>query len=77
MSTALKVVWEDGAFKPKEPVQFEEHAELEVLVLHQPRRDADDPNGWKAVDRLIGIVKNAPADLSENHDLWLYGKTVR
>lgn len=69
MSTALKVVWEDGAFKPKEPVQFEEHAELEVLVLHQPRRDADDPNGWKAVDRLIGIVKNAPADLSENHDL--------
>ena len=27
MSTALKVVWEDGVFKPKEPVQFEEHAE--------------------------------------------------
>ena len=27
MSTALKVIWEDGVFKPKEPVQFEEHTE--------------------------------------------------
>jgi predicted DNA-binding antitoxin AbrB/MazE fold protein len=77
MSTALKVVWEDGVFKPKEPVQFEEHAELEVLVLRRPRRDADDPTGWKAVDRLIGIVKNAPPDLSEHHDVYLHGKTAR
>lgn len=77
MSTALKVVWEDGVFKPKEPVQFEEHAELEVLVLGQPRRDPDDPTGWKAVDRLIGVAKDAPPDLSENHDAYLYGKPAR
>ncbi len=77
MSTALKVVWEDGVFKPKEPVQFEEHAELEVLVLRQPRRDPDDPTGWKVLDRLIGIAKNAPPDLSENHDVYLYGKPAR
>ena len=77
MTTAVKAVYEDGVFKPKEPVQFEEHAELEVLVLRQPRRDAGDPTGWKAVDRLIGIVKNAPPDLSENHDVHLYGKPAR
>ena len=67
MSTALKVIWEDGVFKPKERVEFEEHTELEVLVLQQPRRNPDDPTGWKTVDRLIGIAKNAPPDLAENH----------
>ena len=77
MSTALKVVWEDGVFKPKEPVQLEEHAVLEVLVLRRPRRDPDDPTGWKAVDRLIGIVENASPDLSENHDVYLYGRLAR
>ena len=77
MTTAVKAVYEDGVFKPKEPVQFEEHAELEVLVLRPPRRDADDPTGWKSVDRLIGIVKNAPTDLSENHDFYLYGRPAR
>jgi len=77
MSTVLKVVWEDGVFKPKEPVQLEEHAVLEVLVLRRPRRDPDDPTGWKAVDRLIGIVENASPDLSENHDVYLYGRLAR
>jgi hypothetical protein len=48
-----------------------------VLVLRQPRRDPDDPTGWKVVDRLIGIAKNAPPDLSENHDVYLYGKPAR
>ena len=28
-------------------------------------------------DRLIGIVENAPPDLSENHDGYLYGKPAR
>jgi hypothetical protein len=40
------------------------------------RRRARVP-GPKAVDRLIGIVKNAPPDLSENHDVYPYGKTAR
>jgi hypothetical protein len=30
----------------------------------------NDPTGWKAVDRLIGIVENAPPDLSENPDVY-------
>jgi predicted DNA-binding antitoxin AbrB/MazE fold protein len=77
MSTALKVVWEDGVFKPREPVQIEEHAELEVLILRRPPRDPDDPKGWKAVDRLVGLAKNAPPDLSENHGVYLYGKPRR
>ena len=75
MSTALKVVWEDGVFKPKEPIEIEEHAELEVLIMRRPPRDPDDPTGWKAIDRLVGIAddEGGPTDVSENHDEYLYG----
>ena len=33
----------------------------------------DDPMGWKAIDALRGIVKDAPPDMAENHDKYLYG----
>jgi hypothetical protein len=77
MATTVRAVYEDGVFKPKEPVRLEEHAEVEVLLPTKPRRDPDDPTGWKAIDRLIGIAENAPPDLSENHDAYLYGKPGR
>lgn len=78
MATTVKAVYENGVFKPKEPVQLEEHAEVDVLLPgSRPRRDPDDPSGWKAIDRLIGIADNAPPDLSENHDVYVYGKPPR
>ncbi len=73
MTTAIKVVYEDGVLKPKEPLRLEEHTELEVLVLAPVERDPDDPTGWKAIDRLIGALKGGPTDLAENHDRYLYG----
>lgn len=33
----------------------------------------DDPTGWKAIDALRGIVKDAPSDVAANHDKYLYG----
>lgn len=35
----------------------------------------DDPTGWKAIARLIGIADDdgGPTDVSENHDEYLYG----
>ena len=38
-----------------------------------PARDDGDPTGWKAIDALRGIVKDAPPDVAENHDAYLYG----
>ena len=38
-----------------------------------PAVDDDDPTGWKTIDRLIGIIKDAPPDMAENHDKYLYG----
>ena len=74
MSTTVKAVYEDGVFKPKEPVSLEEHAEVDVTIPEpaQPR-DPDDPTGWKAIDSLMGILKGTPPDVSENHDAYLYG----
>jgi len=77
MSTTVKAVYEDGVFKPKEPVSLAEHAEVEVLIPTEPQRDLDDPTGWKAAEELIGFIKDAPSDMAENHDFYLYGRPRR
>jgi hypothetical protein len=74
MAAAIKVVYEDGVFKPKEPVQLEEHSEVEVLILARYSRDPSDPTGWKAIDSLMGIGKAVVPDVSERHDDYLYGE---
>jgi predicted DNA-binding antitoxin AbrB/MazE fold protein len=66
--TAVKAVYEDGVFKPKEPVQLAEKTEVEVLIPTPSRPDTDDPTGWKAIDRLIGSVKSGLTDVPERHD---------
>lgn len=73
MSTAVKAVYENGVFKPKEPVHLQEKTEVEVLIPAEAGKDDDDPTGWKAIRSLIGIIKDAPPDLAENHDKYLYG----
>ena len=70
----VKAVYENGVFKPREPVQLEEHTEVEVLIPVPPSPDVDDPTGWKAAEALIGFIDDAPADLAENHDHYLYGQ---
>ena len=75
MSTTVKAVYEDGVFKPKEPVSLEEGTEVIVVLparIQKPRYAEDDPTGWKAIDRLIGSIKGAPPDVAENHDKDLY-----
>jgi len=73
MSTTVKAVYEDGVFKPKEPVSLHEHAEVDVVIPSRPARDPDDPTGWKAIRRLIGAGKAITPDASEKHDEYLYG----
>ena len=77
MTTAVKAIYENGVFKPKEPVQLQEKTEVEVLIPIPAPADEDDPTGWKAIDSLRGIIKDAPADVAENHDFYLYGRPRR
>lgn len=73
MTTAVKAIFEDGVFKPKEPVDLEEKTEVDVLLPDKTARDKDDPTGWKTVLELKGCIKGAPPDMAENHDKYLYG----
>lgn len=77
MSTTVKAVYEEGVFKPKEPVSLAEHAEVDVVIpapaTTSAEADEDDPTGWKAIDELIGCIKGGPSDVAENHDKYLYG----
>lgn len=33
----------------------------------------DDPTGWEALDKIVGFIKDAPPDMAERHDFYLYG----
>jgi predicted DNA-binding antitoxin AbrB/MazE fold protein len=74
MTTAVKAVYENGVFKPKEPVELEEKTEVEVLIPSPPAAD-DDPTGWKTADELIGFIKDGPkGPIGREHDEQIYRK---
>jgi len=73
MTTAVKANYENGVFRPKEPVQLKERTEVEVLVPTQAPAD-DDRTGWAAAPTLIGFIDDAPADMAEHHDNCLHGR---
>jgi predicted DNA-binding antitoxin AbrB/MazE fold protein len=74
MTTAVKAVYEDGVFKPKEPVQLEEKTEVEVLIPAESRPDDDDPTGWKTARELIGCITEEFVDenIAKHHDRHIY-----
>jgi len=74
MTIAVKAVYENGVFKPKEPVQLQEKTEVEVLIPTPERPQDDDPTGWKAAERFIGFIKDAPEGepIARDHDKHLY-----
>ena len=70
----VKAIYENGVFRPQQPIDLKEHTEVEVLIPARSLPDADDPTGWKAAEALIGFIEDAPADMAENHDGYLYGR---
>lgn len=75
MTITVGAVYENGVLKPDAPLQLEEKAKVTVTIetSQPPEVDADDPTGWKAIDRLMGIGKAGASDVSEKHDDYLYG----
>ena len=73
MTTAVKAIYEDGVFKPKEPVQLEERTEVEVLIPTAAPAE-DDPTGWKAMREFIGLAgeTTGSGNASEDHDAIIY-----
>jgi predicted DNA-binding antitoxin AbrB/MazE fold protein len=78
MTIDVDAVYEDGVLKPERPLALKEKAKVHVTIEARAEetpaaKDDDDPTGWKAIDALRGIVKDAPPDMAENHDKYLYG----
>jgi len=73
MATTVKVVYEDGVFKPKEPVSLPEHAEGEVTIP-TPGESDPDASGWKAMREFIGLADDnaGGGNASEGHDAIIY-----
>ena len=75
----VAVVFKDGVLKPEGDVRLADalkdstryRAHLEPVAVEAAVDD--DPTGWKALDKLIGRIKDAPTDMAENHDFYLYG----
>jgi hypothetical protein len=57
----------------RKSVHLPERTEVEVLIPMQSPSD-DDPTGWAAARALIGFIEDAPADMAEHHDHYLYGR---
>ena len=76
MTIDVDAVYEDGVLKPERPLALKDKARVHVTIEAKGEEApavADDPTGWKAIDALRGIVKDAPPDMAEKHDKYLYG----
>lgn len=72
MTTVVKAIYENGVFKPLEPLQLDELTQVEVLIPRPAVADEESPAGLSAIDDLIGSIQTAPADMAEHHDSYLY-----
>lgn len=68
----VKVIYENGVFKPQEPVSLPEHSEAEV-VIPAAASGAGTAGNWEAIDALIGMGQAVVPNVSERHDDHLYG----
>jgi predicted DNA-binding antitoxin AbrB/MazE fold protein len=67
MTITLQAVYENGVFKPMQPVALSEGTHVELVLSTAP----DDPH---PLDEVIGICKGGPGfSLAERHDEILYG----
>lgn len=70
---SVKAVYEDGVFKPTEPVELEERTVVEVVLPPAAATDEEIAAEWKKIDEMCGFIKGLPSDMAENHDRYLYG----
>ena len=81
----LKAIYEDGVFRPLEPVQLEEHQEVNLVLEmagHATSNVAGEKPIWEvAADLVREIPMNAvealPTDGATQHDHYLYSVPKR
>jgi predicted DNA-binding antitoxin AbrB/MazE fold protein len=70
MTMTVMATYENGLFKPKQPLQLVEGAEVQLTV--QPMQDDVDP-----LEAVIGIGESGRTDGADRHDHYIYGTPKR
>jgi len=65
-----------GRIELTEPTALPEGAavRVEVVLLADVEKTADDSSLCKELSQLSGLVKGMPSDASQKHDHYIYGK---
>ncbi len=82
MTIDVDAVYEDGVLKPEHPLALKEkskvHVTIEAKADEEPGAEhADDPTGWKAIDRMIGFITGDGGEkepIGRDHDKYIYRK---
>jgi predicted DNA-binding antitoxin AbrB/MazE fold protein len=70
---SITAVYEDGVFKPEQPVDLEERAQVRLLVERSSEAGEGAVADWQAIDEVIASLKDGPqAAVGRNHDEYLY-----
>jgi hypothetical protein len=76
-ATAVPVVMEEEPWRERPRVARRRPSRacfgVEVLIPTQSPAE-DDPTGWATARALIGFIQDAPSDMAEYHDHYLYGR---
>jgi predicted DNA-binding antitoxin AbrB/MazE fold protein len=85
MSKHLRAIYEDGVFRPLEPVRLAEHQEITLILetTDNVASAADDERPiWEAAAALVGDIPEdalsaLPTDGAAQHDHYLYAAPKR
>jgi predicted DNA-binding antitoxin AbrB/MazE fold protein len=69
----IAAIYEDGVFKPEDPVDLEEGAHVRLLVERVSEGRGGAAAAWQTIDEAIGCIKEGPrAAVGRDHDAYLY-----
>ncbi|HEV3416517.1 MAG TPA: antitoxin family protein [Pirellulales bacterium] len=75
--TNIQVVYENGVFRPVEPVVLPEGTEAEVhLTLEPAASEEKDPTLARLLE-FSGVVNDLPDDMAAQHDHYIHGTPKR
>ena len=78
MMTNVKAIYEQGVLRLAEPIELEEGAEVNVIVITpepENSKQTVEDHSWNALTELVNecAIDTGVTDLAHQHDHYLYG----
>ena len=76
MPQTIEAIYEDGVFKPLGKIKLPEHGHFRLSIVPTKEDDIQKlvERQKKALKKLIGIGQSGLADVSNDHDKYIYEK---